>query len=105
MITVRNLIQQYRHYHPDGHFFDRDTLKNFGESIGRMRINGKGVVLTRCGENRICYELQAEQHIPQFGSRLKFYYFDEDDFTVVVPGDDATTTAWTGGYHDEILNI
>lgn len=98
MITVRNLIQQYRAHHPDGRFFDRDTLKHFGESIGRMKVSGKGVILTRDGENRICYELQAEQRIPEFGRRIKRYYFDDADFSVVVPGDGNTASEWSGGW-------
>lgn len=100
MITVRNLIQQYRHFQPDGRFFDRDTLDQYGECIGRMKVNGKGVVLTRSGENRICYELQAEQRIPEFGSRVKRYYFDEDDFSLVTPGFGNTATPWIGGYYE-----
>jgi hypothetical protein len=102
MITVRNLIQQYRSHHPEGKFFNRDTLELFGESIGRMKVNGKGVILTRDGENKICYELQAEQRIPALGSRIKRYYFDDMDFTPVVPGEDNTTTAWTGGWYEQM---
>lgn len=86
MITVRNLIQQYRHFQPEGRFFDRDVLCNYGESIGRMKINGKGVIQTREGESRICYELEAVQTFPMYGSRIKKYYFDEEDFSVVMPG-------------------
>lgn len=95
-ITVRNLIQQYRAHNPEGHFFDRDTLKYFGESIHRMKVNGKGVIETRDGESRICYELECVQSIPEFGTRKKWYYFDEDEYKEVMPGLDDTATPWSG---------
>jgi hypothetical protein len=96
MITVRNLVQQYRAHNPEGRFFDRDILNQWGEAIGRMKVNGKGVILTREGDNRICWELQAVQCFPVLGCRVKKYYFDESDYSVVVPGNDDTATAWEG---------
>lgn len=102
MITVRNLIQQYRAYNPEGHFFDKKILFQYGESISKMKVNGKGVVITREGDCRICYELETEQMIPEFGRRQKRYYFDETDFSVVVPGNGETATAWEGGYYEAL---
>ena len=86
MITVRNLIQQYRSHQPGGRFFDRDILENYGESINRMKVSGKGVIQTRDGSDHICYELQAVQKLPFYDERIKRYYFDENDFSVITPG-------------------
>lgn len=102
MITVRNLVQQYRAFNPDGRFFDREMLNIWGEAIGRMKVNGKGVILTREGDNRICWELQSEQVIPMLGHRIKKYYFDMNDYSLVVPGNGNTTTAWEGGCNESV---
>jgi hypothetical protein len=65
-----------------------------------MKVNGKGVIMTREGDSRICWELQAVQCFPVLGCRVKKYYFDESDYSVVVPGNDNTTTPWEGAYNE-----
>ena len=93
-MDVRTLIQQYRANNPEGKFFNREILRDYGESINRMRVTGKGVIRTREGYNIIAYELVAVQVNPWFGTREKRYYFDEDTFEVVCPADGQTTTEW-----------
>lgn len=36
--SVYGLIGEYQRMHPNGHFFDRDTLKFFGETVSSMRL-------------------------------------------------------------------
>jgi hypothetical protein len=36
--SVYGLISEYQRMHPNGHFFDRDTLKFFGETVSSMRL-------------------------------------------------------------------
>ena len=94
VMTVRELVKQYRAHQPDGVFFNRDTLSFYGERIEDMRITGKGTITDRDGDNYICWELRTLQRHPRLGRRFKLYYFDTDTNDIVMPDREDTTTAW-----------
>ena len=79
--TVEALESAYRRRYPNGHFFDRDTLRFFGERRSEMRLL-KGTVKGRdfCGEEHECYCLSTIQRVPCIsgGTRQKrvHHYFD-----------------------------
>ena len=42
-MTLYKLINKYREHYPHEHYFDRETLKFFGERMSEMRVL-KGIV-------------------------------------------------------------
>ena len=84
-MTFTNLKNEYERHHPDGHFFDRDTLKFFGERESEMRVLKDLVSLTDIGgEKHICYILSSRQRPPYGKPRRKYHYFDTNTFEHVV---------------------
>lgn len=63
--------------HPNGHFFDYETLKFFGESMSTMRLlKGTVKVTDVCGEQHTCYVLSSLQRKHPSGPRRTRHYFD-----------------------------
>lgn len=82
---VYGLMSRYYEKHPDGHFFDRDTLKFFGETISTMRLL-KGTVKVKdvSGEVHECYMLSKLQKNHPLGPRRAYSYFDVDTLDDVI---------------------
>ena len=97
LMTVRELVKQYRAHQPDGVFFNRDTLSFYGERIEDMKITGRGVITSRDGVSAVCWELRTLQKHPRLGRRYKLYYFNVDTYDIVMPDNGFTTTAWSAG--------
>lgn len=76
--TIDHLISRYYDRHPDGHFFDRDTLKFFGERRSEMRLlKGTVEITDACGEKHTCYVISSRQRPgPPLKPRRKYHYFD-----------------------------
>ena len=83
--NVYGLIDRYTTTHPHGHFFDRDTLKFFGESLSTMRLL-KGTVKIKdiSGEEHECYVLSSLQKTHPLGARRVYTYFDVNTFDDVI---------------------
>ena len=81
MINIYELKKNYVDNNPDGHFFDADIMSAYGESIDSMRVTGKGVIKTRCGD-MICYEVGAQSK-DFTGYHERRYYFDCDTYEMV----------------------
>lgn len=66
------------------HFFDRDTLKFFGERISDMRVLKDTVKIKDvCGNEHTCYIISATRRKNAFGTckPYKYYhYFDTETF-------------------------
>ena len=78
-MTVTRLIHQYYLKHPEGHFFDRETLKFFGERISDMRVmKDTEVVTDYAGEKHTCYCLSHLQRKHPCGPTRRYTYFDVD---------------------------
>lgn len=74
---VYSLVAAYQRTHPDGHYFDRDTLKFFGESLSTMRLlKDKAAIKDWSGEKHTCYVLSKLQKKHPMGPRRVYAYFD-----------------------------
>lgn len=72
-----DLRSAYYGKHPDGHYFDHDTLKWFGERMSEMRLlKGTKTVTDISGEEHECYVLSSLQRKYPGGPRRKYTYFD-----------------------------
>lgn len=84
--SVQELKTEYYIKHPDGHFFDRDTLKWFGERISDMRFSSVPVeIVDVCGKVHSCYTLKSLQRANPSGPKWKTHYFDVETITQVFP--------------------
>ena len=76
--TVSELRSAYCEKHPDGHFFDADTLKFFGERFSEIRLLKKKETITDyLGKEHSCYVLSSVQRRPMGRPRRTYHYFDE----------------------------
>lgn len=66
-ISVYQLRKMYLEKHPNGHYFDSDTLKFFGESISTMSVLKNTCEVTDCMEKNILvmYYLNYQKIIQQ----------------------------------------
>lgn len=79
-MEVWKLKEEYQRRHPDGHFFDHDTLKFFGERESEMRVlKNKANV-----NGRECYILSSLQRKNPLGPRRAYHYFDMETFDNIV---------------------
>lgn len=87
-MTAYELMRQYNRYQENGHYFDRDTLKFFGERISEMRVLKDVIVLKDCtGENHTCYILSSLQRNHPIKPTRHYTYFDIWTFEQIFPGD------------------
>ncbi len=83
--NVYGLISRYYDKHPDGHYFDRETLKFFGESVSTMRLLKGTVKITDVsGDQHECYVLSKLQKSHPMGPRRTYAYFDVNTLEDVV---------------------
>lgn len=86
MRNIDELIRTYYQKHPNGHYFDRDTLKFFGERRSDMRLL-KGTVNVKdiIGREHEAYCISRLQRKCPGGARRTYAYFDVntlDDITL-----------------------
>ena len=70
---------RYAYYrkHPDGHWFDADTLKYFGERLSDMRLlKGTSTITDVCGEAHEVYTVSRLQRKYPGGARRTYAHFD-----------------------------
>ena len=85
--NVYDLISAYRDKQQNGHFFDSDTLKFFGERISEMRVLKTKAQIRDCmGSVHTCYVLSSLQRKHPCGPRRSYHYFDTATFDDVIPG-------------------
>lgn len=84
-MTVYKLINMHNMKHLDSHFFDRDTLRFFGERISEMRVLKQVEIIKDWrGNEHKCYVLSSIQHnAPEGVEKRKHHYFDIDSFDVI----------------------
>lgn len=71
------LADAYQRKHPDGHFFDRDTLRFFGERFSDMYLFKKTKnVIDHSGCEHTCYILSTLQRNHPSGPTRVYHYFD-----------------------------
>lgn len=75
--TMTGLVSAYYRKHPNGHYFDSQTLKFFGERLSEMRLlKEKARVKDVCDEYHTCYVVSSLQRKHPCGPRRKYTYFD-----------------------------
>ena len=74
--SIDRLAREYYNKNPDGHYFDRDTLKFFGEAISRMYLYKNLENITDIsGEKHICYCIRKEGKDFLGKKRVSYGYF------------------------------
>ncbi len=82
------LRDQYYRHNPSGHFFDRNTLRFFGERMCEMRVFRKVENVETCdGKPHACYVLSTLQRKRPGGPVRCYHYFDTDTYDVIFPKD------------------
>lgn len=86
-MPVWKLVDIYQGKHPGGHFFDRDTLKFFGERLSDMRVLSETKTIKDClGEMHECYVLSRLQRKHPGGPKRTYAYFDVETFEDITRG-------------------
>lgn len=84
-MTVYNLIVEYKNHHPNGHFFDSESLSFFGERISEMRVFEKTRTITdSLGEKHKCYVLSTYQRKAPIKPTRWHHYFDCETFEPIL---------------------
>ena len=83
--NITELINAYYQKNPDGHYFDRDTLKFFGERVSDMRLL-KGTVKIKdiSGKEHEAYVISRLQREYPGGARRTYAYFDVNTVTDII---------------------
>jgi hypothetical protein len=77
--TASDLKYQYQLNNPDGHFFDRETMRFFGDTMRNYGVRSKPVKVSRSdGEIVECYVLYR-RHAVKHGLQSD-RYFDVNTF-------------------------
>ena len=85
-MTTNKLIREYYKHNPEGHYFDYDTLKWFGESRSTMNVLKKTVEVTdSLDEVHTCYVLSKLSKKYPGGPRRTYAYFDIKTFEDITP--------------------
>lgn len=83
--NIDGLISRYYSKHPDGHYFDPDTLKFFGERRSDMRLLKERAEITDIsGQKHRCYVVSRLQRKHPCGPRRSYAYFDVETLEDVV---------------------
>ena len=84
-MNIYTFINKYYQHNPHGHYFDRDTLKVYGERISEMRVLKEIETVTDIsGEVHQAYCLSSRQHKYPGGPRRKYTYFDVNTFDDII---------------------
>lgn len=83
---AHHLARMYREKRPDGHFFDPETLKFFGERMSEMRLlKNTSHITSAGGYEHECYVLSSVQRPgPPLRRRRVYHYFDVETLEDVV---------------------
>ena len=82
-MTARELINNYKVVN-GGHYFDRDTLKFFGEKISEMKVSRDTIEkIDYSGNKHTCYELYSVQHNAPGTDKGHYSYFDIETYEQV----------------------
>lgn len=80
-MTVYTLREKHLQTHPTSHYFDRDTLRFFGERLSDMRVlKGTCSVKDASGNEHTAYCLSSLQRNAPAGPARHYAYFDSTTF-------------------------
>lgn len=87
-MTVYTLKNRHEAAFPRSHFFDRDTLKFFGECLSSMNVLKRTArITTWSGDTHECYVLSKLSKNYPSGTRRTYAYFDASTYEEVFPKD------------------
>lgn len=82
---IYDLRNAYLRTHPNGHWFDSDTLAFFGESLSTMYLlKGTYRVKDCLGVEHSCYKVSKLSRKYPGGPRRTYAYFDVNTFDDVI---------------------
>ena len=82
--NIYSFISDYNKKHPDGHYFDKDTLKFFGERLSDMRVyKTTEIKEDYSGKKYECYVISRMQRNHPDGPKRTLAYFDVETFEVI----------------------
>lgn len=85
-MTINELIREYYRKQPNGHFFDYDTLKFFGESRSTMNVlKGTWIITDSVDEKHECYQISKLSKKYPGGPRRTYAYFDIETMDDITP--------------------
>lgn len=84
-MTAYELRDKYYEHHPDGHFFDEETLAFFGETVDEMEVlDETEIIEDYSGKKHECYVLVTYQHnAPSFCPAFTYFWFDAETFDYI----------------------
>lgn len=83
-MTPYELKDKYYSHNPEGHYFDKETLRFFGESMKNMKVAKELVKINDYhGEEHFCYALSALQKNHPDGEKWITHYFDNQTFDYI----------------------
>ncbi len=84
--SVNGLIREHERMHPNSYFFDKESLKFFGERISEMRLlKDRARIKSYSGDVHTCYILSALQRKHPSGPRRAYHYFDTETLDRILP--------------------
>jgi len=84
-MTMDELIREYYRRNPNGHYFDHDTLKWFGERVSDMRVlSGTRTITDISGDVHEAYTVSRLQRKYPGGPRRTYAYFDTKTFDDII---------------------
>ena len=81
--TVSDLKRVYQEKHPDGHFFDKETMKFWGCRMSDMRITGVASISDYRGNKHNCYCVSSRRKDYYGNYVTDMYYFDTETLDLV----------------------
>lgn len=83
--NINEFMRIRREKRPDDHFFDRKTLRFFGERISEMRLlKTRERVIDISGDVHTCYVISSVQHKVPGGPKRMYHYFDRETLEQVI---------------------
>lgn len=87
--TVDQLVKAYRTAHPNGHYFDEETLRFFGEKLSDMKVLDETATITYpTGETHECYVLEKISRDFSGRKMRTRGYFDVNTLKTISPDTD-----------------
>jgi len=80
-MTVLELKSKYQKNNPDGHFFDKDTMKHWGDTMNNFGIMKNPIQINTLKGKKAVWVLYRKTVKDCF--QQKMFYFDAETFNIV----------------------
>lgn len=79
-MTPAYLKHQYQYHNPDGHYFDRQTLKFFGDTMANYKVTDRGHVWELARKKAVNGGLKTSCYFSKisFNSSSNLEFFDDE---------------------------